>query len=190
MRKRLGRSAAPHCGRVGLRRQLRLHRRLEAGGGHRPRPRHRGVRRVPPLGQPDVHVERPHRAPDARQRVGALRRWLRLRDVHLTDRDRATAARRPRRRVLRELRGRRSCAAARQVHRRVLEVAGVIKVGAGINPEARRVLDVPLNVAQRPSIGRSTPPRGWKNVSSPHSRKATSSSWTICRATRDRGSSN
>ena len=46
---------------------------------------------------------------------------------------------------------------------------------------------------KRPSTGRSTRPRsrnGWKNVLCPPSRKATSSSWTICRATRDPGSSN
>src|SRR5208337_1538782 len=46
---------------------------------------------------------------------------------------------------------------------------------------------------KRPSTGRSTRPRsrnGWKNVLCPPSRKVTSSSWTICRATRDPGSSN
>ena len=41
---------------------------------------------------------------------------------------------------------------------------------------------------KRPSTGRSMRPRsrnGWKNVSSLPFRKATSSSWTICRATRE-----
>ena len=46
---------------------------------------------------------------------------------------------------------------------------------------------------RRLSIGRSTPLRsrtGSSNASFPHSRKATSSLWTISRATRGRGSSN
>ena len=92
-----------------------------------------------------------------------------------------------------------SCSSTRPGLRRIWRAnADAVGAGKGYAPPFRTAITRRLRSSpacafaaswrQRPSTGRSTRARsrnGWKNVSFPSSRKATSWSWTTCRATRD-----